>query len=79
MGICELDGVKKILGRALIDQRFREKLFAVPKEFVFLLRYGELSEDAMASFKTLGSGEFPEAAQEVGDRLGVRAVVVTWI
>lgn len=75
----ELEDVEKILGRALIDTEFRNKLVANPEEVVFLLGYGEMSDDAIAFFKALNTGEFPEAADEVENRLGGRAVIAVWI
>jgi hypothetical protein len=74
-----LADVEKILGRALIDRNFRDKLVANPEEVLNILGYGQASEDAISFFKALGQGDFPQAATEVEDRLGGRAVVGLWI
>ena len=75
----ELEDVQKILGRAVMDSEFRAKLIADPEGVLKVLGYGDLSDDAINFFKALGAGSFPDAANEVENRLGGRAVVGLWL
>ncbi len=75
----ELEDVQNILGRAIIDADFRAKLIADPEGVCRILGFGELSQDAINFFKALGAGSFPDAADEVENRLGGRAVIGLWI
>lgn len=75
----ELADVQRILGRAIIDADFRAKLIADPEEVLRVLGFGDLSDDAIAFFKSLNVGSFPDAADEVESRLGGRSVVAAWL
>jgi hypothetical protein len=75
----DLEDVEKILGRALIDSAFRKKLVSNPEEVLNILGFGKPSDDAIAFFKALDTGGFPQAANDVENRLGGRAVVGLWI
>ena len=75
----ELEDVQNILGRAVIDPDFRARLVADPEDTLKILGFGGASPEALAFFGALNSGAFPQAAHEVENRLGGRAVVGLWI
>lgn len=75
----ELQEVQQILGRAIIDGDFRAKLIADPEGVLRILGYGDLSDDAINFFRSLSAGSFPDAADEVENRLGGRKVVAAWL
>lgn len=74
----DLDEVRDIIGRALLDGEFRQKLIDDPAGVFLILGY-EQSDESLAFFTHLVSNAFRDAAQEVEDRLGGRPIIAVWL
>jgi len=59
-----IDDVKHVLGRALVDPEFAEKLIADPKEVLSILGF-EVSPKGVEFFKGLKNSNFEGASKEV--------------
>lgn len=69
MNDLDYDGVKEILGRALIDKSFREELLTDPEQTIENLGYSQ-SEDSLEFFESLTEDGFEEYADSVDKRVG---------
>ncbi|NCS07917.1 MAG: hypothetical protein GPJ07_15725 [Microcystis aeruginosa G13-07] len=74
----DLEGVQDILGRALIDFKFREELLTDPATTLQILGYSQ-SDDSLRFFQALNNNVFKQAAQETEDRVGGRPVIAVWL
>jgi len=73
-----LDDVRDILGRALLDSGFRDKLLADSAGTLLILGF-ESSNESLNFFKSLASDAFKGAAEEIENRLGGRPVIAAWL
>lgn len=74
----DLIAVQDILGRALVDSKFREELLNDPATTIEILGYTQ-SDDSLRFFEALNNNVFKQAAQETEDRLGGRPVIALWL
>jgi hypothetical protein len=74
----DLDDVRAIVGRALLDSEFRTKLQEDAKGTLMILGL-DSSPDSVSFFKVLVSQSFQAAASEVENRLGGRPVIALWL
>jgi hypothetical protein len=74
----DLDDVRSIVGRALLDTEFRAKLQDDAKGTLMILGL-DSSPESVSFFKVLVSQTFQAAAAEVENRLGGRPVIALWL
>jgi hypothetical protein len=74
----DLEAVQDILGRALVDGKFREELLADPATTIEILGYKQ-TDDSGRFFQALNNDTFKQVAQETEDRLGGRAIIAAWL
>jgi hypothetical protein len=67
--------VKDVLGRALIDNDFRQCLVADPQEVLSGLGY-TASQESLRHFSALNGNSFPAMADEAESRLGGPVVLL---
>jgi hypothetical protein len=74
----DLDDVRGIVGRALLDAEFRAKLQDDARGTLMILGL-DSSAESVNFFKALVSQTFQAAAAEVDNRLGGRPVIALWL
>jgi hypothetical protein len=74
----DLDDVRGIVGRALLDSEFRAKLQDDARGTLMILGL-DSSAESVNFFKALVSQTFQAAASEVDNRLGGRPVIALWL
>lgn len=74
----DIEAVKDILGRALVDANFRRELLTDPATTIDILGYKQ-TDDSGRFFEALNNDSFKQVAQETEDRLGGRPVIAAWL
>jgi len=77
MKSLDYESVKEILGRALLDQVFREELLANPEQTIAGLGFTQ-SEDSLEFFESLTEDGFEAYAESVDERVGGLARPSQW-
>lgn len=71
--------VAEIIGRCIVDRRFREALFKDPRGTLYVMGYDEVDDKDIEFFKALPSDKFSDFIAEVDARISARPVAaIAW-